>query len=343
MDTQSYKCPLCGSILNRDHWIKITGLWSEQEKQRLDQKKLNDKYKQEIEAQDKKYKEELLKATKSASINAFQKGVLKEKGERERMTKLIIKQAKDQEFAQKKIQELQKQLKEGKTPQIAGFDYEKEVDNLLTQTFAEDNIIPTGKKGDVIQEVKTGGIIIGKILIECKKTGEYKNEFIKEVKRHQETAIADYAVMVTHAQKKGKSNFFTEEGVIVIDPLGLLDIISFLRQYLLEAHNMKLTKEEAKEKGIQILRYMQTGEFKKNMIDTIEKSRKAYQLLTKEVEDHKKTWIERIGIYQSIHNNSQAVRQAIGEIVTGKHIQLEKYEFPQFEETSKIKLISSRS
>ncbi|MDP3014524.1 MAG: DUF2130 domain-containing protein [Candidatus Subteraquimicrobiales bacterium] len=147
------------------------------------------------------------------------------------------------------------------------------------------------------------------------------------MKRHQEVARTDYGIVVTHAQKEGKSKFFIEDNVIVIDPIGLLDIASLLRISLVDIYKMKLTKDEAKEKGIQILRYMQSGDFRNNMVDTIEKSRKAYELLVSEVKGHEKVWIERIKIYTSIHENTQSVRKSIGEIVTGGRVDLDRYDF----------------
>jgi len=31
-DLQTYKCPLCESILTRENWVKITGQWEENRK-----------------------------------------------------------------------------------------------------------------------------------------------------------------------------------------------------------------------------------------------------------------------------------------------------------------------
>ncbi len=343
MVNQTYKCPLCGSILARDKWVKITGQWDEFEKERNESKKLLKKYKKEKVDLEKKHKQDIAKAVKSAQADGIKKGVKKEKSERERMSKMLQKQAKTIIASNKKIQLLEKQLKEGKTPQIAGFDYEKEVHKMLSETFPNDKIKPTGKKGDVIQVIVINQNEIGSILYECKKTEKYNNSFIKEIKRHQEIARADYSVIVTHASKEGKSKFFIEENVIVIDPLGLLDVAMLLRSALVDMHKMRLTKKEAKEKGMQILRYMQSGEFKKNMVDTIEKSRKAYETLVKEVKDHEKSWTERIRIYASIHENTQAVRKSIGKIVIGGQIQLDPYPFTQLEGSEFPKLVSGNS
>ena len=342
MSDQNFKCPLCGSILARDKWIKITGQWSEFEKEHEENKKLLEKYKKEKEEQEKKYKLELKKATKLAEVAGIEKGIKKEKSERERMSKMLQNQAKTIIASNKKIQELEKQLKEGKTPQTAGFDYEKEVRRMLSENFPGDILKPTGKEGDVIQYVVFNNNTIGSILYECKKTEKFNNSFIREVKGHQEIAHAEYAVIVTHALKEGKSKFFVEGDIIVIDPLGFLDIAALLRNSLVEMHKLKLTREEVKEKGVQILRYMQSGEFRNNMIDTIDKSRKAYELLVGEVKDHQKAWTERIRLYHSIHDNIQGVRKSIGEIVTGGMVELERYDFIQIG-TSELPKLKSGS
>ena len=218
-NTQNFNCPLCGSLLVRNKWIKITGQWSQYEKERDENKKLLEKYKKEKEEQEKKHKLDLVKAAKLAEATGVEKGIKKEKGERERMSKMLQNQAKAIIASNKKIQELEKQLKEGKTPQTAGFDYEKEVIKILSENFPEDTLKPTGKEGDVIQYVTFNKNEIGSILYECKKTEKFNNSFIKEVIKHQEIARAEFAVIVTHALKEGKSKFFIEENIIVIDPL----------------------------------------------------------------------------------------------------------------------------
>lgn len=332
MVNQIFRCPLCESVLEKDKWIKITGQWDDIEKEKIKTQKLLDQVKKDREDLIKKNLIEKNKAIKEAEAKGTLKGIQKEKSERERMIKMIAKQAKDQAAAQKKIQELEKQLRERKTPQIAGFDYEKEVEKMLKENFPDDEIKSTGKKGDVIQTVIFNKKPVGSILYECKKTEKYDNSFIKEIKRHQEIAHADYGVIVTHAMKQNKSNFFIEDSIIVINPLGLLDIAYLLRITLIQITEMKLTKEKTEQKGQEILRYMQTGEFKKYMIDNVEKSKSAYNILIKEVDSHKKNWEERLKIYFIIHQNTQNVRLAIGKILTGGNLtQLNEEPFPSLE------------
>lgn len=332
---QSFKCPLCDSIVTREKWIMITGQWDERQKLINESKELQKKYAQEkkqFEADKKRFELDKKRAEKAGEAKGLLKGIQKEKSERIKMTALLEKRAKDIAASHETIKKLQEQLKKGITPQSAGFDYEKEVQRMLSESFPEDNIQSTGKMGDVLQHVIDGKVEVGKILYECKKTDIYKSEFISEITRHQESAHANYAVIVTHAPKKDKSKFFLEGDIIIIDPLGLLDLAYFLRTALIDINKMKLTKEEAKHKGIKILRYMQAGDFKAYMVGNIEQTRKAYDLLIKEINNHKKDWEERLKIYYTIHQNTQNVRRAIGEIITGKQLdEAELGNFPTLE------------
>ncbi len=341
MDNQTYKCPLCESILTRETWIRITGQWEERQKIIIEAKKAIDKYKKQEEELKKKYQEDVKKATKLAEESGVAKGIKKEQSERMRMTKMLQNQTKALQANNKKIQELEKQLKEGKTPQTAGFEYEKEVQKMLSDAFPTDKIQSTGKMGDVIQFVVFNDENVGSVLYECKRTEKYNNGFVKEIKGHQDVARADYAVIVTHAQKENKSKFFIDDEVIVIDPLGLLDLAFLLRNILIDIHRMKLTKEQTDQKGREILRYMQTGEFKKNMVDNLEKVRAAYNLLIKEVNSHKRDWEDRLKIYSAIHQNTQNVRRAIGKIITGTELPQDE-EFPSFT-IAPLQLVSGNS
>lgn len=334
-----YKCPLCDSILERDRWIKITGLWKERqqviaaskkqiEKLKADklaaEKKQAQLIKKAVEVSEKKSNQNLKKATQEAMKSGMLLGVKKEKSERERMSKLIQNQTKFIQSSNKKIKELEKQLKEGKTPQTAGFDYEKEVGKLLSENFPEDTIKPTGKRGDNIQYVNVNGATVGSILYECKKTAKFSNSFITEIKRHQEHEKATYGVIVTHASMDGRSKFFIDSDIIVIDPLGLLDVALLLRGAIVEMAHLKITQAQMEEIGKRILKYMQSGEFKTNMVNAIEKSEEAYQLMITEISQHKKTWEKRFELYSTIHANVQLVRAQIGQIITGDNTLLEQ-------------------
>lgn len=317
MQKKDYQCPLCKSVISKERWIKIIGDWEEKQK-KIDssEKKIKEFEKQKVEL-DRKHRIEMKRIAKKAVELGIKKGTEKESARANKMSNLIRKRTKALRFSNKKIEELERQLAKGQTPQTAGFDYEKEVLALLVENFPEDEIQQTGKKGDVIHLVKSSQQNIGVILYECKKTSKYSNTFVKEIKRHQENVHADFAVIVTHATKEGKSNFFVDEEIIVIDPLGLLDLAFLLRSSIVEMHNLKLTNDQLKAKGQEILKYMQSGEFKAYMMDAMTKAEDAYKIMINEIRSHKQNWEGRYKLYFAIHNDIQRVRLEIGQIITG--------------------------
>ena len=96
MDNTTYICPLCQSVLTKEKWIKITGQWDEQQKFVSSAKKEIEKYKSERKELEKKYQNDLKRASKVAESVGIEKGIKKEKSERERMSKLIQVQTKTQ-------------------------------------------------------------------------------------------------------------------------------------------------------------------------------------------------------------------------------------------------------
>ena len=321
---KDYLCPLCKSVLTRDRFLEITGKWDDQQKAIAENEKKLKQFIKEKEALEKKHQQDLKKVSKAAVEEGVKQGIQKESKRADAMSKMIQKQMRESAAANKKIQELEKLLAEGKTPQVAGFDYEKEVFIQLQEQFPEDEIVPTGKKGDNIQYVKHGEEVIGSILYECKKTDKFNASFIAEVKRHMQDSKADFGVLVTHAVKDANKGISYEEKVIIVNPFGVLDMALILRDSIVLMHQLKKTGESKDKIAQDIIKYMQSGEFKVNMVTAIQKSEEAYNLMLKEIKSHKKDWEERFKIYSTIHTNVQNVRMEIGKIVTGKEIPIEE-------------------
>ena len=58
---QTYFCPLCKSILSKENWIRITGLWAEQQKAAEETKKQISELKKQNDEQEKQHNQEMKK------------------------------------------------------------------------------------------------------------------------------------------------------------------------------------------------------------------------------------------------------------------------------------------
>lgn len=348
-------CPLCGTMLPYDKWLKVVGVYEEQQKHRkqlelelnkakeqeaklkqkekemrtqynsersklklqsaIQQKKLREKFekeKQKFQQEQEKIKKRSERQKQIELKQAHQKGVStgieKQKARTEKASQMAEKARKERDRAMEKVKQLEEMIKKGTTPQIEGFEFEREFVNQLKKRFPEDHIQPTGHKGDIIQTVRVKDRKIGKILYECKKTKEFENKFIEQIQRDKASVIADYGVVVTWATKVNKQNFWLEGDIIVVHPYGALDIATFLRETLIQMYTLKLSKAEFETKGKAILEFIQSEEFRTRIQNSITKSREAYDVLQKEMKTHVDTWNRRFKIYEDIHRNTNIIQ-----------------------------------
>ena len=345
---KTQKCPLCDSVIPYEKWLKVIGAWEQKKKALEESKQRLLKLKEQeaaLRGQKKilkaKMKEQALKAKavaekkieiqkKKAEATSLK---MQRKFERER-TK-IEKQAKKiaQENERKKLgSQLQKKdhqikslqqhierLKKGITPQIDGFEFEKKVVKELRELFLEDEFIHRGKEGDILHIVKIQTQEVGKILYELKNTEKYELQFVEQIRVDKNSEKANYGVLVSWQNPKSKQGFSIDGDIIIVHPFGLLDIATFLRAAIIEVYKSTLTQQEANEKGKEILRFMQSENYKTLVDESISQSIKAAEMLKKEVRSHISAWHDRYHLYGTIFKNISQVKYIIhGILTTGK-------------------------
>jgi hypothetical protein len=271
------------------------------------------KQKFQIEQGRLKKKLERVRRTELKRVHSegIETGIEKQKARTEKVAKMAEKYRKARDEAIERAKQLEEMIKKGTTPQLEGLDFERELANQLRSRFSEDEIKRTGKKGDIIQTVKAETKKVGKIIYECKKTKEFQNKFIEQIRRDKAKVIADYGVIVTWATKEDRQGFWIEEDVIIVHPYGVLDIATFLRETLVQMYTLKISKSEFETKGRALLEFMQSEEFRGRIQDSINKSREAYEVLKKEVKTHVNTWKKRFKIYESIHRNTGIIQNTV--------------------------------
>lgn len=353
-------CPLCGTMLLYEKWLKVVGVYEEQQKHRKQleselirtkgqenklkeeyikvrqkEKEIRNQYKIELKKQAEVQKEKFqkkfekdherinkkLEKQKQADLKrAINEGMIaginKQKSRMEKVTEMAEKALKKRDKAMERVKQLEEMRRKGTTPQIEGFNFEHELAEQLKNKFPEDEIEPTGhEKGDIIQTVKVEDKKIGKIIYECKKTKEFKNIFIEQIRKDKNRVIADYGIIVTWATKENNQNFWIDGDIIVVDPYGVLDIAIFLRETLLQMYSLKLSKTEFENKGRAIIGFMQSEEFRTQIQNSIAKSREAYEFLKKEITTHVNVWHKRAEIYESIHKSTNIIQNTIKYIL----------------------------
>lgn len=279
------------------------------------EKKLEQKFQKEQEKMKKKIERQRKKEIREARNKAIKEGIEKQKLKTKRVEQMADKHRRARNKLTERVKELEEMIKKGTTPQAEGLKFEEQFINALKQEFPKDELKPTGKEGDIIHTVKVKKRKIGRIIYECKKTKEFKNEFIKQIQRDKAKASADYGVIVSWARKNGKKDFWMKGEIFIVHPYGALDIAKFLRKTLVELYESKLSKEEVEAKGRAILEFVHSNEFKIRIQNSIVKNREVYELLKKEIQAHLNEWKKRFKIYESINKDTNIIENTVKHIL----------------------------
>jgi len=216
------------------------------------------------------------------------------------------------------IRELENQLKRQTTAQIEGLLYEKDLVRELRKRFPEDKFQHTGKGGDVIHSIIRGGRQVGLIVYECKRVKHYSAGHVKQAAEAKEKRKADFAILVTNAMKKGTQGFFTERGVIIVHPAGLLSISNVLRSHIVRIAEMKLGQLQRDEAVKLTLEYLEGPEFTNSMDAIILESISLYKDLLDEMEKHKAGWKRRYSSYKKVCEEASTVKSTSQALLSGQ-------------------------
>lgn len=144
---------------------------------------------------------------------------------------------------QTKIGDLQRKIEVG-SQEAQGEALEEELQELLERTFPYDKFeeIKKGARGaDILQVVhNTTGKECGKILWESKNTKDFQKSWIEKLKKDQQQASADIAVIMSIALPKEIDNFGTYESIWIADYKSAIGLATALRQGLIEVARQKL-------------------------------------------------------------------------------------------------------
>ncbi len=218
----------------------------------------------------------------------------------------------------KEITELQSQLERETTPQIEGLLSETTLIRELKRRFPEDKFQHPGKGGDVVHSLMRNEEQAGVIVYECKRVKHFSSGHMRQTADAKQKRKADFAILVTNAMRKGTQGFFTESGVIVVHPAGVLSFVGILRSQMIRIAEMKLGQRE-RDKAIKLtFEYLEGSEFANSMDGIIQESISLYEGLKDEVKRHVNGWKKRYSSYQRIHEQASTVKTTTQALLSGE-------------------------
>lgn len=205
----------------------------------------------------KKLDEERLKIAKHARESAEEESHLKIKEYDVKMAGLT-----------EQLEEMKRKVQQS-SMQLQGEAGELDLEDLLRQTFADDEIQPVGKGirgADIIQRVQTkDGQFCGIVVWESKNTKNWSDRWISKLKEDQLTAKADLAVLVSAVLPEDVLNFACIDNIWVTGFPYAISLATALREQLVQLYHARRSLEGKDEKIEFLYKYLSGPEFRQRI------------------------------------------------------------------------------
>lgn len=307
-----YRCPTCKKVLTKAEYEKALRIHGERETHLAHREEELKHREREQRSRERDFKRDAKKKLKQETARVREQ-------ERLRATR---QQAGLKETIQK-LQERLRQRARGSTPQTEGLEFEDKLAARLIREFPDDEIQHKGKGGDVLHTVNFNRKPVGVIIYECKRTPSIQGQHIVQTNKAKQIREADFAVLVTTGKKKGFSGFAQIGGVSIVSPLAVIPLASLLREHLIEMGRLKITREKRAVLAQQLMRYIDSPQFKNPLEEVVRRSSKLREMIWQEAEDHRHVWEERWGHYETIGWNTSQIQNNLRLVMHGgqpKHI-----------------------
>lgn len=293
---KTYKCPVCGSALSKEHYEHALGI---------------------VEAQKKALNAERLQISKERAQLGARITEAKATAERKALGKTQrLVQGKDKMI--ESLRDTVRQLREGTTPQTEGLEFEDKLTSRLKREFPSDLVEHKGKSGDILHTVFDGKEQCGLIVYELKRTKFVQTDHVRQAAQARRSRGADIAVLVTTGSRRGFNGFSTMEGVPVVAPQGVIALVAILREHLIQMHRAKISKEQREMIAKKMMGFLTGAEFKNRIEGIVQAARQLQQQIKTEAQSHMKTWVERWRCYESISWDSGQIKTNVALVMQGK-------------------------
>jgi len=219
-----------------------------------------------------------------------------------------------------KIGDLQRKIEVG-SQERQGEALEGALQEQLERMFPVDQFeeIKKGARGaDVLQRVRNhAGKICGTILWESKNTKDFQKPWIEKLKKDQQAAGADMAVIMTVALPKEIDQFGLYEDVWVTDYACCVGLATALRLGLINAQRQKLVTVGQESLKDVVYQYVTGQEFAMHIKATVTAFERMQSQLDKERRAMQRIWKDREKQIEVVLDNVIGMRGSIEGLVGG--------------------------
>ena len=207
--------------------------------------------------------------------------------------------------------------------QAAGEVGEVAVENILRQTFPQDEVqpVPAGHHGaDLILSVREMGMVAGKIIIEVKNTQNWSNQWIPTLLENQAAANAEIAVLVTNKLPAGMTHGGLRENVYVCRLSEFQYLIQALRQSVAAVAQARNLAENADTNAHRLYNFVLSTRFQHAMNSLVTPIFQMREHHEREKRALQRSWNRRENEIERALNNATAVLGSFAANMPGEQL-----------------------
>ena len=163
----------------------------------------------------------------------------------------------------------------------------------------------------------TNDQVVGSILYDSKNHGAWRTSFVEKLKKDQLADDADHAILSTSVFPSGERQLLVRDGVIVVNPARVVELVRLLRQHMVQTHRLRLSAEERDDKTRVLYEFIVSERYGQLIaqFDTLDQT--LLELDVKEKKDHDRVWAKRGRLLKDAQKAHAALANEIDRIVAG--------------------------
>jgi hypothetical protein len=221
---------------------------------------------------------------------------------------------------QKQVDDLKRRI-ERKTADDLGAIPEEELVERLQRRYPGDEIqrIPRGEGGaDVLQTVRDGGRVCGRIVYESKNVKNFLSAYVDKARGYRTRYGTPYVIIATTAFPAGERDFCARDGVLLVHPSKVEYLADLIRASLVELSRAAAAGTERESKAAKLLAYVTSDEFKERvraLLDVVEDLR---DLQAEERKRHEYVWGSQEEAFRALEGCAGRIQGKVRAIVEGR-------------------------
>lgn len=199
------------------------------------------------------------------------------------------------EATARQADELRRQVEQG-SQQLSGEVQELAIEEFLRATFPSDEIaeVPKGVSGaDCVQRVIVGGVAVGTIVYESKRTKQFQPSWIEKFRADIRSQGADVGVLVTEALPKGIDAFGLIGDVFVCGYKEFKALTLIVRDLVVRVGEISSAQENRGDKMSQLYSFLTSAEFRMGIEAIVEGFETMHSDLQRERAAMERIWKQR--------------------------------------------------